>query len=66
MDASVTRGEYVGGPLDGERAAVPPGGVGPAGSRLVVVWLRGPSATYVADDDGSGLRWRYLSSVDAA
>jgi hypothetical protein len=58
--------EYVGGPLDGERATVPRGGIGPAGSRVVIVLLGAPSAIYVVHDAAAGLRWRYLPSAGGA
>ena len=66
MHAAHVTGEYVGGPLDGERVDVAPAGVGPAGSRIVIVWARGPSATYVVHHDPPGLRWRYVYSHEGS
>lgn len=66
MGAELVDAEYVGGPLDGVRVAVTQGSVGPAGSRVVIVWLRGPPATYVVHDDARGLCWRYVPGAHAA
>ena len=62
MHAPSMTGEYVGGPLDGERIADARRYFGEAGSRVVIVWLWRPPATYVVHDDPSGFRLRYMSS----
>ena len=59
MHAVGGTGEYVGGPLDGERITQARRYFGEPGSSIVIVWLSGPPARYVVHDDAGGLRLRY-------